>query len=189
VYVFFGLSGFLISRPFVRAFTEDRRLPNVRRYLRRRAFRIAPIYYLAVTLILLRYGVKGQSATDVLSMYTFTTPWTFDGPLLQNYLAPAWSLHVEIGFYLLIPLVALALTRAIGPRGSFGSRTAVVVGLAAAVAAGSLALVDILPHTVQGFRQVPVNLFPFMSGVALAARSSRQRSRWSGPAGGRGERW
>lgn len=186
LYVFLCLSGFLISRPFVQAFADARPPPNVSRYLRRRALRIVPAFWLVATLVLIRHGTLGQSSIDVVSIYTFTTPFTFDGPILQHFLAPAWTLHVEIGFYLLIPVVAFLLARAVGPWLSPRGRVRLVLGLATLVAAGSLAVVELLPDTVQNFRHLPTNLFAFMPGVALAALEPAARRRlagrrWVGP--------
>src|SRR3954447_18052973 len=45
---FFVLSGFLLSRPWFAAALGERRPPSLRRYLRARAARILPAYYVAL---------------------------------------------------------------------------------------------------------------------------------------------
>ena len=46
--LFFVLSGFLLSRPWFAAALDERRPPDLRRYLRARVARIAPAYYVAL---------------------------------------------------------------------------------------------------------------------------------------------
>src|SRR2546423_1616625 len=44
LYIFFVLSGYLIARPFVRAFVASESMPDVGRYLRNRALRVVPAF-------------------------------------------------------------------------------------------------------------------------------------------------
>ena len=48
LFLFFVLSGYLLYRPWVRAALGEGERPALRRYLRLRAARIAPAYYLAL---------------------------------------------------------------------------------------------------------------------------------------------
>ncbi len=58
--LFFVLSGFLLSRPWFAAALDERRPPDLRRYLRSRVARIAPAYYVAlVGSIGLLWGLSG----------------------------------------------------------------------------------------------------------------------------------
>ncbi|MEY2514445.1 MAG: hypothetical protein QOJ89_1803, partial [bacterium] len=58
--LFFVLSGYLLSRPWFAAALDERRPPDLRRYLRARAARIAPAYYAALTgSIGLLWGLSG----------------------------------------------------------------------------------------------------------------------------------
>jgi len=105
--LFFTLSGFLLYRPFAAAVMRNEPLPSARAYLRNRALRILPAYwaiFLAVALV-----------------KHITSPRTLieNMLLIQNYdprgvttgIAPAWSLCVEVVFYLSLPLLAISAVR------------------------------------------------------------------------------
>src|SRR5919112_3282710 len=58
--LFFVLSGFLLSRPWFAAALGERRPPSIGRYVRSRAARILPAYYVALGgSILLLWGLEG----------------------------------------------------------------------------------------------------------------------------------
>ncbi len=116
---FFVLSGYLIARPFLRAFVLGTRRPSVRRYFRNRVLRIVPIFFVVATVTLLIFGLDGAIAPtpdnptgtgptsawwQVLSIFTFTQ--TYTGGAATVPIAQAWSLDAEVGFYLAIPLAA-----------------------------------------------------------------------------------
>lgn len=106
---FFVLSGYLLSRPFWVAYEAGQPMPSLRTYALRRAARILPGYWLALT------------ATFVLSLTLFGL--TFVPDLLTRYLAgvflvsdfhyttffpveyngPLWSIAVEVSSYVLLP--------------------------------------------------------------------------------------
>jgi peptidoglycan/LPS O-acetylase OafA/YrhL len=113
VALFFVLSGFLLYRPFVAARLEGRPAPTLPRYLRRRLLRIVPAFWLAMLVL----GALGW--IDVLN----ADWWRYFG-FIQNLdpetalggIAGAWSLCVEMAFYLVLPLWALAAARWLGGR-------------------------------------------------------------------------
>lgn len=114
VAIFFVLSGFLLARPFWQALEGGRPMPSLRTYTMRRAARILPGFWLALT------------ATFVLSITIFGAQ--LDGELLLRYAAglllvadwhwvtffpveingPLWSISFEATCYALLP-VAFAL--------------------------------------------------------------------------------
>jgi peptidoglycan/LPS O-acetylase OafA/YrhL len=115
VQVFFALSGFLLFRPYVSAFARGEKGPSVRRFLRRRALRILPAYWVALTLAALLFGsviVPGVFSDRWWVFYGFVQVYSFS----DNFrgLGVAWTLCVEVSFYLALPLLA-ALVRRIGP--------------------------------------------------------------------------
>ncbi|WP_080597757.1 acyltransferase family protein [Rhodococcus rhodochrous] len=121
--IFFVLSGFLLYRPFAAARLEGRPRPDIGRYAKRRFFRIVPGYWVALTV----FALVIPTWVDVLHRdawiyYGLAQTWvpghTFEG------LSPAWSLSVEVAFYLLLPLYALVLHRTLGGR---PARTQLVV--------------------------------------------------------------
>ena len=97
VMLFFALSGYLPDTPFADAFATGRRVATLP-YLVRRAFRIYPAYLLAVVGGALVYGWRPQSIVGVITMA--------DSPILV-----AWTLRIEIVFYLLLPVLAVVLGR------------------------------------------------------------------------------
>jgi len=130
--LFFVLSGFLLYRPFAAAIHDGRRRPSFRAYLESRALRILPAYWailLAAALVLqsalVRVSVSEERYTRLddperllaaaLLVQNYVPEW------LQTGIGTAWSLNVELAFYLLLPLLVLlgaALSdRASTPRG------------------------------------------------------------------------
>lgn len=112
VQVFFGLSGFLLMRPYLRALALGRPLPGFADFFQRRALRILPAYWVALTALALLLGP--QYAPGALSSrwwvyYGFGQVYLLHG----NYggLAVAWSLSVEVAFYVCLPLIAAAIAR------------------------------------------------------------------------------
>ena len=119
VTLFFVLSGFLLYRPIAVALLDAAPGPSVWRYLRNRALRILPAYWLILLLVIftLRSASLGASGHGV-STGPLTDPRTFflDVFLVQTYvpngiwsgILPAWSLTIEVAFYLMLPLLGLA---------------------------------------------------------------------------------
>ncbi len=109
VTVFFVISGFLLYRPFVDARAAGAPVPSVRRYFRRRVLRIVPAYWVALTALAIFPGLVGVFTHDWWRYYFFLQPYssrTFAGGI-----PVAWSLCVEMSFYLALPLWALAIRR------------------------------------------------------------------------------
>src|SRR5206468_5112938 len=73
--IFFVLSGYLISRPFVAAYAEGRRLPRVLAYLRNRVLRIVPAYWVALAVVVLVAGSHGRSWADAPRLLGFSEDW------------------------------------------------------------------------------------------------------------------
>jgi peptidoglycan/LPS O-acetylase OafA/YrhL len=105
VRLFFALSGFLITKLLL----ED---PSLLRFYLRRAARLLPAYYLtlAVALVL---NLPGLRATwwwhfAMLTNIYFYLQGGWEGPWPADHL---WSLSVEWQFYLVYPLIVMALPR------------------------------------------------------------------------------
>jgi peptidoglycan/LPS O-acetylase OafA/YrhL len=115
VTLFFVLSGFLLYRPWAAS-----RGPRLGRYLRNRALRILPAYWFILTVATLAgAAIVRTSATWKLAGHLDPGRLLASGGLVQGYrpstvftgLPPAWSLGVEMAFYLLLPLAALLAAR------------------------------------------------------------------------------
>jgi peptidoglycan/LPS O-acetylase OafA/YrhL len=121
VTLFFVLSGFLLFLPFVAAALRNEPRPAFNAYLRNRALRILPAYWfiLLCTALLLQTarvyeaGTLGASAMDSPSLLAQ------NALLIQNYhpgtmatgIGPAWSLVIEVVFYVALPLLVVAAIR------------------------------------------------------------------------------
>ncbi len=121
--LFFTLSGFLLYRPFAAAVLRNQALPSARAYLRNRALRILPAYWVIFLAVAL---VKHISSPRTLIENLL---------LIQNYdprgvttgIAPAWSLCVEVVFYLSLPLLAVSAVRLARGRSWQGRMRAALV--------------------------------------------------------------
>jgi peptidoglycan/LPS O-acetylase OafA/YrhL len=115
VLIFFSLSGYLIAGPFLRALIEGRPLPRIRSYFVRRAARIYPAYWIAFAAVLIFLwpagGVKPyQFPVHILLLQS---SWPVNGEPTSIFFV-AYTLGIEAAFYVLVPLVAIAL-RALHP--------------------------------------------------------------------------
>src|SRR4051794_33510358 len=119
---FFVLSGYLIARPFARAYVAGTRRPPLRDYVRNRVLRVVPAFYLFTVLVLVRFGLDGTLASgahnasswlQVLGQFLFVQGQA--GGAAAVPIGPAWSIGAEVGFYILIPLSAFVAYR-VGDR-------------------------------------------------------------------------
>jgi peptidoglycan/LPS O-acetylase OafA/YrhL len=112
VTVFFLLSGFLLYRPFVLAHFESRPAPSRRTFYARRMARIVPAYWVALTAFFFVFGYGAvRGIGDGLTYYGFAQIYRPGGYAIGG-LGVAWSLCVEMSFYLLLPVLAFAFARA-----------------------------------------------------------------------------
>ena len=110
VTLFFVISGFLIYRPWVRARLRGQPSPLVRVYAWRRLLRIVPGYWVALTAIAIALSFSAVftwSGAPVYYGFAQTYFWEKTGGALVQ----AWSLCVEMAFYVFVPLYALGLAR------------------------------------------------------------------------------
>ncbi|MBB1021145.1 acyltransferase, partial [Dietzia sp. E1] len=116
VAVFFALSGFLLWR--AHALHARRGGPGTarpaREYLRSRLVRILPAYLGVVAAVFLLIPQNARASVSTwMSNVTLTQVFVPDS--LVEGLTHAWSLSVEMSFYLVLPLLWWALARLRGP--------------------------------------------------------------------------
>ena len=181
VAIFFVLSGFLLFRPFVVARAEGLRRPSAGRYLWRRALRILPAYWLAVTACLLLLPPNKGTPPELWVRFFTLTQIYIPFPLAPG-LYQAWTLATEASFYVVLPVLALV---ALGRR--WRPRRTVVVTVALAVLALLAWLVVIggghLPASPAAL-WLPMYLLWFAAGMALATAHVALRT-GTAPAGWR----
>lgn len=153
VSAFFVLSGYLLARPFWLALDASEPMPSLRTYVIRRAARVLPGFWLALTV------------TFVLSFTVLGFP--FDGILVLRYIAgmlglsavhwltwfpvefnlPLWSIGAELISYVVLPLCMMLLFR-LRLRG-WMARLAWLAVIAAVVGLQLLALQYLQPDPYQ----------------------------------------
>jgi peptidoglycan/LPS O-acetylase OafA/YrhL len=122
VTLFFTLSGFLLYRQFVAPIARGTSRLPISAYLHNRVLRIAPAYWVILLLTAVVIGsVSLRAASGQLDVGRLTDPLAFGQAalLIQQYhpgtvmigIGPAWSLAVELVFYLALPLLALGAAR------------------------------------------------------------------------------
>lgn len=121
--VFFALSGFLLVRPWLSAGSDGaprpagqaRPAPDVRRYFAGRAWRILPAYWTVVTVVYVIYiwrpdvSPHGQGFGGYLRHLVFVQIYGVGH--VHTGLTQMWSMCVEVAFYLVLPLLAMAAAR------------------------------------------------------------------------------
>lgn len=148
--IFALLTGFLLSAPFLRARLDNKPLPSVVGFLRTRAVRIYPAYWVALGVAAVTVGLHAMGPGDTWRVATLTQTFGTDTPF--EGIPPTWSLSMFLTFYLLLPL--WAWSRAIRPARDETSLLRLEVGLLVVVILASLAVR--LTSVTDGFAPDPV---------------------------------
>ena len=162
VWVFFALSGYLLYRPFLAGNVD------LRSYALKRAARILPGYYVALLALLLLTGSR-LPLDNPVPYLSMSASYQTD---LRGFLGPAWTLAVEVLFYLSLPLIALAAR---------GREVPVLVGLAV-----TSMLVSIVHRytateaTVWVNDFYPIVFYAFVPGMLLAVLELRRPEIFAG---------
>jgi peptidoglycan/LPS O-acetylase OafA/YrhL len=173
---FFVLSGYLIARPFARAYVAGTRRPPLRDYVRNRVLRVVPAFYLFTVLVLLRFGLDGDlrnlpgaetsNWAQVVGQFLFVQGQA--GGRAAIPIGPAWSIGAEVGFYVLIPLSAFVAYRAGSRLNGPGRRAALAVAAIAVLTFVSIALRAYDKFQFAWLTSPPAIMYVFMPGVAVA---------------------
>jgi peptidoglycan/LPS O-acetylase OafA/YrhL len=180
--LFFVISGFLLYRPYVAARAAGKPVPRATRYLRRRALRILPAYWLALTALAIFPGIVGVFSGDWWRYYLFLQLYSSD--TVAAGIPVAWTLCVEVSFYLALPLWALAVRRL--PAGSLAGAwlraepgalaVAAAFGIAVQVAAARNVVSDLLATSILGqCTWLALGMALAVASVAAAARDEGAR--------------
>ncbi len=178
VKIFFGISGFVLLRPFIRRHVEG--VPAIRGsgYIARRALRIFPAYWIALlgTTFVIRGVVYLHGAW----------PWFANLTLIQGYsrqarynpefvgMIQAWTLVVEITFYCFLALYASTLRRIAGKAPALSAQAA---GLAAlSVLTIGAYLWSHLAHAPDWIYVLPEQMPLFLCGMLVAVVTSNDNA-------------
>jgi peptidoglycan/LPS O-acetylase OafA/YrhL len=182
--MFFVMSGFLLYRPFVKATLDDRAPLALRTFYRRRALRVFPAYWTALVLLGLIFGLQIASwkgwIGNALVLPAFGVPVQVCNDAGVCHVAygitQAWSIGVEITFYLLLPLYAMLITRLARGREGKGQLAVLFGGLAvlylASTAFRAYVVVASPSWAEQSLLWLPMFLDLFAIGMALAVLSA-----------------
>jgi peptidoglycan/LPS O-acetylase OafA/YrhL len=137
VELFFVLSGYLIALPFLRALVGGESAPETQSYALRRAARILPGYWLALSVAAFVAARQPGLLPPVglllpqLALLQGLIPGDAGGPLVV-----AWTLSIEAAFYVGIPVATWLLLRRRGTWSvrSLATMTCVMWAISAAIA-------------------------------------------------------
>ncbi len=172
VEIFFVLSGFLIYRPYALARAQRRPAPRLGRYLVRRALRIYPAYWVALTVLLLSGAIYvnglGHGLKHFALLHTYFGDYGRDGTAEPG-IDVSWTLVVEVSFYACVPLVAWLARRV--------SLSIEVVALIGATFVGHAMRIWIAYHEVWSpLRVLPPAFAALAPGMLLAVLSVHDES-------------
>jgi peptidoglycan/LPS O-acetylase OafA/YrhL len=109
VAIFFVLSGFLLSRPWIARAALGESAPSTGEYFLKRLVRVYPVYLVAVLLALAVLD-ENDRADPLTWVANLLVGDTYVHDRLPHGLTHMWSLTVEVAFYVLLPvLMKLAL--------------------------------------------------------------------------------
>jgi peptidoglycan/LPS O-acetylase OafA/YrhL len=108
--LFFVLSGYLIGTQLLKPYRDGQR-PQLWEFYRNRLYRVLPAYLVVLTAyFLIPHWNESRAISPVWEFLTFTVNLFIDYGTKQGF-SHAWSLCVEEHFYLLLPLIVLAMMR------------------------------------------------------------------------------
>jgi len=166
VAIFFLISGFLLYRPFVSARLGLAPAITARAFYVRRLLRIVPAYWVALILLAIFPGLVGWSSHWWL-MFSFGQ--IYDPKTYDIGIAPAWSICIEMTFYAVLPLYALAATKLLTDR---RGRRWLALELGGLLVLSLLAIAyHKLTHQAHGHSNLLGTFYLFATGMGLASAS------------------
>lgn len=172
--LFFVLSAFLLTLPYARSALRGGRPLAGREFLYRRSVRIVPLYVVAILLV---WSARNTSLPgdwrDLLGHLTFFQ--VYDRRTIFYTIGPAWSLAVEVQFYLLLAILGGGLTWICRRLNTVAARRAVLFGSITTIAMlglGSRLLAAFVLHRSASdwpfWFGLPAKLDVFAVGMLLA---------------------
>jgi peptidoglycan/LPS O-acetylase OafA/YrhL len=175
--MFFVISGFILGLPFASAQLRGARPVELRKYFWRRVTRLEPPYILCLLLFYALKVAAGRGTAVSLFPNLFASIFyvhniAFGEPSVINFVA--WSLEIEIQFYILAPLLAFVFMI---PRPA-RRRTILVVAIALATGLGALVSGNfVLSHSLLEDAQYFLAGF-LLVDLYLSGGERRQKKLW-----------
>lgn len=113
VQLFFAISGFILALPFIEKVQQGKPL-GLKKYFLRRLTRLEPPYIINLTIVLLLLIFwKGQSFSDLIGPYFASLFYVHNIVYgeMSRINGVAWSLEIEVQFYILAPFLFAFLFR------------------------------------------------------------------------------
>lgn len=112
--IFFFISGFILALPFLKAYVYNGQKVSLKRYYYRRLTRIEPPYIISLTFFfLVAFFILKQPFPEALEHYAASAVYLHN--IVYNHISTinpvAWTLEIEVQFYIIFPLIALMLFR------------------------------------------------------------------------------
>jgi peptidoglycan/LPS O-acetylase OafA/YrhL len=149
VTLFFVLSGFLLFRPYVAAALRGTPTPSLRGFLRNRALRIVPAYWAILAFVALAFDRQLLAHPEQLAANAFLLQDYVSSYIFGPGIVPAWSLAIEVVFYLTVPVLGAVAIRSARRSGrpvlgaSIPVAALVVLGIGSKVLQHALGLGDV----------------------------------------------
>jgi peptidoglycan/LPS O-acetylase OafA/YrhL len=110
VRIFFVISGFILGRPFARHYLLGHPMPPLRSYYLRRLTRLEPPYLINIAITTLSIALYAHVSLRTLLPHFLASAVYLHSLFFKNVgvINPvAWTLEMEVQFYLVVPLLAL----------------------------------------------------------------------------------
>ena len=176
--IFFVVSGFLIYRPFVAKRFAKERMPEIEPYAIRRGFRIVPAYWVALVIVTLILGLEATVFTPSGIVTYFGFLQVYDIGTVVGGIGQAWTLCIEVSFYIALPIWAYFARRLLPRAGRRQMISGELWALAALFCASFLWQLLVSPQFLPGdtgylVAQISLPAFAdqFALGMAMAVVS------------------
>ena len=178
VELFFVLSGFILGLPFAKHYLKDSNKVSLKSYFLRRVSRLEPPYIIVMFLLLIGsvFVSKNLNTTEgfqsFLASIAYIHNFIYAEPSFIN--TVAWSLEIEIQFYILAPLLSLffSIQNNVTRRGLLIFTTIVFSILSFVATLPFLSILDYLQYFLVGFLLVDYYLVEGVTNKTSILRNS-----------------